>query len=205
MKFFRAVPVSQYTPGEVLRRHPGRRLPSNIPYVVDNLWEFTRPAQRPSRRHAVYASPSPELALSYAIAGGAARHGYIACEMQFQKTPACMQLSVEDAKLHPDVLVLQQFLNRKLGSWSALALERKLALAPLFLPGVTRAELLDAMAACVTLAEIVWEAGALVTFWWPQETVRETGELFFEIEEDNAYTLEPVDSASVLQESVERA
>jgi hypothetical protein len=109
-----------------------------------------------------------------------------------------MQLSVEDAKFHPDVLVLQQFLNRKLGSWSALPLDRKVELAPLFLPGVTRAELLDAMAASAPLAEIVQEAAARVTFWWPAGTVRETGELFFEIDDDNAYTLEPVEPVSVL-------
>jgi hypothetical protein len=192
MKFFRAVPSVHYKPGEELRRHAGRRLPSNIPYMVDNLWEFTRPQDRPSRRHAVYASPSPELALAYAIAGGAARSSYVACEMKFRKTPAFMQLSVEDAKLHPDVLVLQQFVNRKLGSWSALALDRKAELAPLFLPGVTRAELLDAMGASATLAEIMREAAALVTFWWPEGTVAEVGELFFEIDEDNAYALEAV-------------
>lgn len=88
MKFFRAIPTAQYTAGQVQRRHPGRRLPSNIPYMVDNLWEFTMPSERPSRRHALYASPSPQLALTYAIAGGAARAGYIACEMKFRKDPA---------------------------------------------------------------------------------------------------------------------
>lgn len=194
MKFFRAVPSAQYKPGEELRCHPGRRLPSNIPYLVDNLWEFTRPQDRPSRRHAVYASPTPQLALAYAIAGGAARSSYIACEMKFRKDPAFMRLSVEDAKLHPDVLVLQQFVNRKLGSWSGLPLDRKAALAPLFLPGVTRGELLDAMQASATLAEIMHEAAPLVTFWWPEGTVKETGELFFEIDEDNAYTLDAVAS-----------
>ncbi len=192
MKFFRAIPNAQYKAGEVQRRHPGRRLPSNIPYMVDNLWEFTRPAERPSRRHAVYASPSAELALAYAVAGGATRRDYIACEMTFQKYPTFIQLPVKDAKLHQDVLVLQQFVNRKLGSWSALALAHKNELAPLFLPGVTRAELLEVMESSELLAEIVREAANRVTFWWPAGVVKETGELFFEIDEDNAYTLEPV-------------
>lgn len=194
MKFFRAVPTAQYVPNAVQRRHPGRRLPSNIPYMVDNLWEFTRPSERPSRRHAVYASPSAELALAYAVAGGAARRDYIACEMVFQKRPTFIQLPVEDAKLHPDVLVLQQFVNRKLGGWSALPLAHKLALAPLLLPGVTRAELLEAMETSELLAEVVREAASRVTFWWPDGVVEATGELFFEIDEGNAYTLEPVAS-----------
>lgn len=197
MKFFRAVPAAAYTPGQEQRRYPGRRLPSNIPYMVDNLWEFTRPPERPSRRHAVYASPSPELALRYAVAGGAARAGYIACEMKFRQDPAFMQLSVEDAKLHADILALQQFVNRQLGSWSALALECKRELAPLFLPGVTRAELLDAMAGSAMLASLVQESAALVSFWWPDGAVRETGELFFEIDDDNAYTLEAVGPACI--------
>jgi hypothetical protein len=193
MKFFRAIPTAHYTPGEELKRHPGRRLPSNIPYMIDNLWEFTRPQDRPSRRHAVYASPSPELGLTYAVAGGAARDSYMVCAMRFRKDPAFMQLSVEDAKFHPDVLVLQQFVNRKLGSESAASLDRKLELAPLFLPGVTREELLEAMRGSARLAEFVQEAAALVTFWWPQGTVKETGELFFEIDEDNVYVLEPIE------------
>lgn len=196
MQFFRAVPTAQYQPGETLRRHPGRRLPSNIPYMVDNLWEFTRPPERPSRRHAVYASPSAELALVYAVAGGAERRGYIACAMRFIKAPAFMQLSVEDAKLHPDVLVLQQFVNRQLGSSSALPLARKRELSPLFIPGVTRAELLEAMEGSSLLAEVVREAAKQVSFWWPQGAVAETGELFFEIDDDNAYTLEAVEPAT---------
>lgn len=197
MQFFRAVPSAQYQPGETLRRHASRRLPSNIPYMVDNLWEFTRPPERPSRRHAVYASPTPELALTYAVAGGAQRSGYVACAIRFERDPVFMQLPVEDAKLHSDILLLQQFVNRKLGAWSALPLTHKLALAPLFIPGVTRAELLEAMAAGDLLAEVVHEAAQRVSFWWPQAAVAETGELFFEIDEDNTYTLELVTSGQV--------
>lgn len=193
MQFFRAVPIAHFTPGERLRRHAGRRLPSNIPYMVDNLWEFTRPSERPSRRHAVYASPTPELALTYAIAGGAER-SYIACKIDFQNDPVFMQLSVEDAKLHPDILVLQQFVNRKLGSWSAMTLDHKTELAPLFLPGVTREELLTAMARSAFLHDLVHAAAALVTFWWPEQEIKETGELFFEIDAANSYTLTPVTS-----------
>ena len=105
-----------------------------------------------------------------------------------------MQLTVEDAKLHPDTLMLQQFVNRKLGSWSALALERKVELAPLFLPGITRAELFGAMGTSTLLDEVVREAPALVTFWWPEGSIQGTGELFFEIDDDNVYTLDPVEA-----------
>lgn len=36
------------------------RVPTNVPYVVDNLWEWARPEGYPSRRAAAYASPSIE-------------------------------------------------------------------------------------------------------------------------------------------------
>jgi hypothetical protein len=39
-----------------------RRPPSNVPYIVDNLWEWKRPEGYPNRRYSVFCSPSPEIA-----------------------------------------------------------------------------------------------------------------------------------------------
>ena len=41
MELFRAVRKERVRQDEEIRRSAGRRLPSNIPYMVDNLWEFT--------------------------------------------------------------------------------------------------------------------------------------------------------------------
>jgi hypothetical protein len=38
-------------------RQTTRRPPGNIPYIVDNLWEWMRPDSFPCRRHSVFASP----------------------------------------------------------------------------------------------------------------------------------------------------
>jgi len=40
-----------------------RRAPRNVPYVVDNIWEWARPrGEYVNRRFAAYGSPSPEAA-----------------------------------------------------------------------------------------------------------------------------------------------
>ncbi|RSH68272.1 hypothetical protein EGV02_07595, partial [Stutzerimonas stutzeri] len=44
MELYRAIPASQVGRAEKdLRRHSTMRIPSNVPYVVDNLWESLRP------------------------------------------------------------------------------------------------------------------------------------------------------------------
>jgi hypothetical protein len=193
MKIYRAVPRSSLVPGQAIGRNPGRRLPGNVPYLVDNIWEFARPLDMPSRRHAVYGSPTPELALDNASADGLARHEYVACLLEFRYVPAMIQLDVTDARIHPDIGKLQKLVNRRLGDWSAAAVDDKLALAPLFLPGVTRTELLSAMVDAPQLRDLVHEAAACATLWSPNaNAIDANGELFFEIAEDNAYTLGPV-------------
>jgi hypothetical protein len=52
-----------------------------------------------------------------------------------------MQLTEKDAKLHGDVLALQQFVNKRIGDLSASTIEQKLVLAPLCLPGILKTEL----------------------------------------------------------------
>jgi len=192
MSIFRAVPRSSLEAGKDMRRNPGRRLPGNIPYLVDNLWEYTRPRHKPSRRHAVYASPTPELALQNAIAGGLRPDEYVACRLDFHVEPAMMQLIVSDARHHPDVRRLQQLVNRTLGQLAGAGIADKLALAPLFLPGITKDELAAAMAAEPLLDRLVRQAADVVTLWSPAaDAVSPDGELFFEIADDNFYTLQP--------------
>jgi len=62
MKLFRATSESRIDEAQKYRRAGTIRIPSSVPYVVDNLWEWLRPVGMPSLRHAVYASPAPELA-----------------------------------------------------------------------------------------------------------------------------------------------
>lgn len=193
MPIYRAVPRARLTPGQPIHRNPGRRLPGNVSYLADNLWEYTRPAGMPSRRHAVYASPTPELALQNASADVLRQSEYVACRLDFHVQPPMIQLTVSDARYHPDIRRLQQMVNEGLRDWHAGDLGGKLALAPLFLPGVTREELDAAMAREPLLERAVRELAAAVTLWTPAPgEVSADGELFFEIADDNFYTLQPV-------------
>lgn len=193
MPLYRAVRRATLKDGQEILRHSGRRLPSNVSYMVDNLWEFTRPADRPSRRHAVYASPTPQLALENAAAGALAKDQYVACELRFRYEPAMIQLTKKDAREYSDLRKIQSLVNEQLGKQAAAGLQDKLALAPLFLPGVTKEELASAMAGNAQLNELVQQAAALVTIWTPDPAaISPDGELFFEIADDNWYTLHPV-------------
>lgn len=191
MKIFRAVPHVTFNPEHEYRRHPGTRLPANVPYLVDNLWEFTRPDAMPSRRKSVYASPTAALALDGAAGVGRPKDGFIACRVECRSAPKTFQLSVADARYHPDVKKLQKTVHDRLAGPVPVGLEDKLALAPLFVPGMTRDELQAAVDGNAGLRELVMELAALVTLWkdTPDPAV---GELFFEIDEDNTYTLSPV-------------
>ena len=46
------------------------RPPGNVPYIVDNLWEWKRPKGYPNRRYSVFASPKPSLASASGPEGG---------------------------------------------------------------------------------------------------------------------------------------
>lgn len=191
MKIFRAVPHAGFNPEREYRRHPGTRMPANVPYLVDNLWEFTRPDDMPSRRKSVYASPTAALALDGAAGVMRPKDGFVACRVECRSAPKTFQLSVADARYHPDVKKLQKAVHDKLAGSVPVGLDEKLALAPLFVPGMTRDELQAAMEGNAGLRELVIELAALVAVWKDTPNLAE-GELFFEIDESNAYHLHPV-------------
>lgn len=190
MVLYRAVPRHDLQPEEKVRRNAGRRLPGNIPYLVDNLWEFARPDSMPSRRHAVYASPTPALALENASVFQIPPGGYVACRLEFFREPAMVQLSVTDARKHPDVGHLQKLVNTRLGDWAGRDAAAKQQLATLFLPGITKGELAAAMSSSNLLSDLVEHAVAAVSLWASEPAA--DGELFFEISEENYYVLHPV-------------
>lgn len=193
MKLYRAISRKRYQEGEQITRHAGVRLPSNISYLVDNLLEYTRPASKPSRRHAIYASPTPELAMKWGVSAGADRAHYMVCEICCANEPTLMQLTHEDASKHPDILRLQQRVNQHIGSLSGAPMAARLALAPLCVPGVTKSDLETAMQADGSLAALVSHAIDGVTFWTPPaDAVSPDGELFFELVDGNSYSQHPV-------------
>lgn len=182
MKLYRAIPESDFKSDKNYKKHPQSRLPSNVPYVVDNLWEFFRPDDKPSRRFAVYASPTIDLALSNASAYTTSK--YIAFELKFKYSPKAMQLSVKDARYHTDIKKIQNKLHSYL---YACSFEEKEKISFLFTPGITKNELSEKIKNNFILATLVDNLQDDITIW--QDNPDSNGEMFFELEDDNSYHL----------------
>lgn len=162
-----------------------RRPPGNVPYVVDNLWEWMRPAEFPSRRHCVCASPSADLARAL---GGAA-DGIVFRVLQLQCAKIA-QIPQQDAKFHPEAKSLHKTLVKLLdANWlGAAPLEDKdkRAIAPLWMPCLTKDEV-NELFKLPRLAKIKGKLQESIRFWqdarlldlsgpWPFPE----GEIFFE-------------------------
>ena len=91
---------SQRTSGEEKKHHrDDRRTPQNVPYVVDNLWEWARPDGMPSRRGCAYASPTPELARENAGNGPLDVFQLV----DIAPDSILVQIPPSDAKRHSDI------------------------------------------------------------------------------------------------------
>ncbi|PXW98714.1 hypothetical protein C7444_102194, partial [Sphaerotilus hippei] len=95
MKMFRLDRTDAHL-GNPCQHRDTRRAPSNVPYLVDNLWEWCRPMPMPSRRHSVFACPTPELARE---AGNATAGSVFSVETTEARV---VQIAVKDAKFHPE-------------------------------------------------------------------------------------------------------
>ena len=142
MKLYRAIPTTSYP--ITIKNVPGvstRRIPSNVPYLVDNVWEYLRPHHAPSRRNCAYASLSPELALKNASSH--TENGFTVWEVMMPSTQNIVIYSVSDAREHPDIknvpYELMKNLKPFIESKSVFAYE---FLAPIFLPVVPHDDLL---------------------------------------------------------------
>lgn len=92
--------ASQRVNGEEKKHHrDDRRTPQNVPYVVDNLWEWARPYGMPSRRGCAYASPTPELARENAGNGPLDVFQLV----EIAPDSILVQIPPSDAKRHSDI------------------------------------------------------------------------------------------------------
>ncbi|MFL9906784.1 hypothetical protein [Paraburkholderia sp. RL17-337-BIB-A] len=163
MKLFRAIPANpgQTNASLVVEGQLTRRIPRNVPYVVDNVWEYLRPTAAPSRRHAAYASPTPELALKNASSRfGAA---YEVWEVDLGMEDTVVVCSVSDAREHKDIervpAALLQSIGRFLGT-EGFDVNKKFA--PLYLPGLNEEDLRRFFAG---YPDLLAQALAASTFW----------------------------------------
>lgn len=203
---YRALPAAGFRDGALKPHLVTRRVPSNVPCVVDNLWEWLRPQNYPSRRHAAYASPTPELALQGASVRPSQRSQYVVARVRFPGRFAMVQLTVADARFHPDVKALPRVLLELLGgaSWIAAPLETKRVAAPLYAPALAREEteaVLDELPDASRVKEALRTASR---FWTDAQWLTDQdgtlhhpeGELFFEAFDGYLLTQDPSDMAS---------
>lgn len=195
MKMYRAVRQSTLDKNRHLTRLPTSRVPTNVPYLVDNLWEYLRPADAPSRRQAIYASPVPELALTSASTGTDDDDAYVVCVVEIDD-PHCRiaHLSVKDAKFHPDIKKVMRFASAFFpGLFAGNSAQQRLRYAPLFMPACPANEL-GPLLERPELAEL--RAIAHECSLWNEASLHprpgDPGELFFELSESGVCRLKPV-------------
>jgi len=134
---FRSVLLTNgVAPDKLLRPDAIPRPPVTVPNVVDNLWEWARPERFPSRRFAVFASPSPELAAANGPEGGRV----YAVEFGGDAV-LCQVRGYRDSKHHPERVKLPLFLYKRLGrAFLAAGLDEKIDAGRLWLPCLTKTE-----------------------------------------------------------------
>jgi hypothetical protein len=167
------------------------RPPASVPYVVDNLWEWKRPANFPSRRFSVFASPNPKLALENGPPGG------LACRISFLgRFTLCQLQGWRDSKIHPECRSLPKLLLRELGrEWASTPLSQKQAVGRLWMPCLAAAEVEGLFTEVDELRRLRAKLEGAIHYWDSVVLVDDPvglpsaeGELFFTAEE--GYVLE---------------
>jgi len=162
------------------------RAPGNVPYYVDNIWEWLRPEGVASRRRAAFASPTPELAASGA-------QGDVADAWQVELVDAQHAYQIvkgeypHDARYHADIGRLKRLIIKQLSksSWLDLPLSEREPEVDLFVPCLSKSDTHKILEASNRIdAE---EIRAACTFWEDVEMFgalqvppHPTGEIFFE-------------------------
>lgn len=184
MQIFRAEKLNAER-GNPRKRLLTRRAPGNVPYVVDNLWEWKRPEGFPNRRYSVFASPSGELAK------GSAQYAEHLYRVEIQGDCRISQIEEQDAREHQDCdklkTRLRSFLYER--GWMEEPLENKLAIAALWAPCLEKEEV-ESIFSVEPLGEIRDALWGAITIWDGTRIVDPSkelpfpkGEVFFEADE----------------------
>lgn len=180
MKIYRSLAKSSYKP-DIQYPATTQRMPSNVPFFVDNIWEWLRPEHFPSRRTSVYASPAAELAAKYANAND------LIATIEFAGSYSAVQLTdFQDARFHPDVKKLPATFRKNVGqAWLDADIADKKALGALFIPVLSQNEVNGIM---LNYPEIADTLRSTSTFWKDCKLITETsiltdGEVFFSAED----------------------
>lgn len=161
------------------------RPPGNVPYLVDNLWEWSRPEGFPCRRRSVFASPTIELAKQNGPTGGTVYR------VEFLSKASVVQMEDEDARYHQDIRALQRLVLGKLGQeWVDGSCDVKQGCSLLWVPCLRQQEV-------QAVLERTFERGFIedllgeITIWSSARMIEDfasplpfgKGEVFFEAEQ----------------------
>jgi hypothetical protein len=174
-------------------REEGRRVPGNVPYVVDNLWEWVRVKncnEYPSRRSAVFASPTPKEAEATQPGSSV----WIYRVVLPSEWKVAQLTGYADAKLHSDVRRLVSMVKGDLKrEWFSRKLSERGDEAMLFCPCLDAEEIDSIIKKSKTLNEN--KLHDAVSFWRNlnffnpcTEILSTSGEIFFEAPK-NGYDL----------------
>jgi len=198
LKLYRSVLPRNNGKEEFFEYRDTMRPPGNVPYLVDNLWEWLRPEAYPCRRFSAYGSPSPDLARKSGKKEG------VVFELEFLGELKIAQVKgYTDSKYHPESSKMAKdvigLLNKATDSWwPNLKLERKFNAGQLWMPCLTKKEINELFENVPELRLIQTELRSIVRYWDDVELLDmeklylpdENGEIFFEAK--GGYWLRPI-------------
>jgi hypothetical protein len=174
-------------PSEIVLAATTPRVPGNVPFFVDNIWEWLRPEGFPSRRLSAFAAPCVEGAV--ASAGCTVDQVYRVELLDGQ--PVCQLIMgdrPDDARYHADIDQLKRQIIRILPEewYQRPCFERGIE-AVLFLPCVTGDEIEIVMqessfidADRIRQSCTFWQDVVLLAECRMTQELHPSGELFFE-------------------------
>lgn len=159
-KIFRSVKEKIEKTPHLKNYHETMRPPGNVPYIVDNLWEWKRPKNYPNRRRSVFASPTSELALKAANGGTVYTVGFKG------KYNLCQVKGYWDSKKHPDCKKLRNLLFDIFGQdWIDSDIKVKEDFGKLWIPCLTKNDMNKLFGSNEKLREIRDEIYNAITYW----------------------------------------
>lgn len=150
------------------------RWPSNVPTVVDNLWEWYRVRHHgnyPSRRYAVYALPGQDLVKKHCSRDSGLVVRRVILHDSFK---LCQVRDRDDSKNHPDCQRLQSEIRKHLAvdglvtdkGWNSTAtVQAKQDIGRLWIPALTYEEIEAICAESPAVRRLLHAVEPKITYW----------------------------------------
>jgi len=198
IKLYRSVKSEKNNEKRFVKYRETMRPPKNVPFVIDNLWEWLRPERFPCRRLSVYASPTPEIALQCGPEGGVPFEIHIPGEVKIAQLRG-----YQDSKFHNEcgdtALKVINLLNTITGKWwPNEEIREKREAGQIWLPCLTKSEMNALFVNIPELHSIKKEITSMIRYWYDVELLDiqypripdKDGEIFFEAKD--GYWLIPI-------------